>query len=140
MFKTIVVGHDGSANADSALAVGRSLALRDESRLIVVHVVEMIVGRGGGPRHLDDGERREALEQTVRSLNSEGVKAELTVRPTTVSGPAHVIVEEANSASADLIVVSTRGLSALTQVLVGGVSVRLLHLSRCPVLVVPSPA
>ncbi len=140
MFKTIVVGHGGSPNADPALAVARSMALREEARIIVVHVIEITAGRGGGqPLYLDEDERRAILDQHVRALNSEGVQAELAVRQTVLSGPAHVIADEADKENADLIVVGTRGYSALAQVLVGGVTLRLLHLSRCPVLVVPSP-
>lgn len=140
MFKTIVVGHGGSSNADPALELARSLALRDESRVLVVYVVEFTAGRGGGyPAHADEPQTRARLEEKVRALIAEGINAELVVRPTVSSGPAHVIADAAKDAKADLIVVATRGRSALAQVVVGGVSVRLLHLAHCPVLVAQSP-
>ena len=38
MFTTIVVGTDGSTEADSAFALATKLAEQDAARLIVVHV------------------------------------------------------------------------------------------------------
>ena len=56
-----------------------------------------------------------------------------------LGGPAHPIEEIAEEAKADLIVVGTRGHSAIAGLLLGSVTQRLLHIARRPVLVVPSP-
>lgn len=140
MFKTIVVGHGGTPNAEPALAVARSLAGPD-SHLVVVHVVELVGGKGGTyPLNIDEDEVRASLEAQVSEMKAEGVDAELTVHHLQLGGPAHVIAEEAARVGADLVVVGSRGHSAFTQLIVGSVPVRLLHLAHCPVLVVPSPA
>jgi nucleotide-binding universal stress UspA family protein len=49
-------------------------------------------------------------------------------------------VHIAHEASADLIVVGTRGRSMLPALLVGGTAQRLLHVSDLPVLAVPAAA
>lgn len=140
MFKTIVVGHGGTANADPALATARSLAAPD-AHLVVVHVVELVGGKGGiYPLDVDEDEIRAGLEAQVSEMKTEGIEAELSVHYVQLGGPAHVIADEATRVGADLIVVGSRGRSAFTQLVVGSVPVRLLHLARCPVLVVPSPA
>ena len=54
-----------------------------------------------------------------------------------MSGAAHTIAEEAKEAGADLIVVGTRGHTALAGLLLGSVTQRLLHIAPCPVLAVP---
>jgi nucleotide-binding universal stress UspA family protein len=57
-----------------------------------------------------------------------------------LGGPAPAILNIAHEAGADLIVVGTRGRSAVAGLLVGSVAHRLLHLSDLPVLVVPATA
>ena len=52
-------------------------------------------------------------------------------------GPAHAIADAAKEVGADLIVVGTRGHTALGGLLLGSVTNRLLHIAPCPVLAVP---
>jgi nucleotide-binding universal stress UspA family protein len=51
--------------------------------------------------------------------------------------PAHAIAEVAREERSDLVVMGTRGHTALAGVLLGSVTQRLLHIAPCPVLVVP---
>jgi nucleotide-binding universal stress UspA family protein len=51
--------------------------------------------------------------------------------------PAHHIAAIAEREAADLIVVGSRGHSTLTQLIVGSVPLRLLHITPCPLLIVP---
>src|SRR5581483_4382147 len=67
MFKTIVVAHDGSEGAKRALPFAVELAKRDGARIVIAHVEEDIVGKGGGPIHATEDEiqadiRRQAEE------------------------------------------------------------------------------
>jgi nucleotide-binding universal stress UspA family protein len=57
-----------------------------------------------------------------------------------LGGPAHSIAEIAAKADADLIVVGTRGHSAVGGLLVGSVTQRLLQIADQPVLAVPPSA
>ncbi|MFI5285267.1 MAG: universal stress protein [Candidatus Dormibacteria bacterium] len=54
MFTTILVASDGSDTADQLVAVAQSLAMQDRSKVVVAHVNELMVMRGGAqPVHLD---------------------------------------------------------------------------------------
>ena len=52
-------------------------------------------------------------------------------------GPAHVLADVARDEHADMIVVGTRGRRQVAGLILGGVTHRLLHIARCPVLAVP---
>jgi nucleotide-binding universal stress UspA family protein len=138
MFDTIVVATDGSQHGERAFALAQSMARGGSSRLFVVHVTEIVGGKGGMfPVAADEDEIRRSLADAVDKLQADGVAAELILQPIRLGGPAHVIAEIAESVQADLIVVGSRGHSLLGEVLLGGVPVRLLQLARRPVLVVP---
>ncbi|HVC41589.1 MAG TPA: universal stress protein [Candidatus Saccharimonadales bacterium] len=61
-----------------------------------------------------------------------------TLRPSSVSGPAHAIADAASAAGADLIVLGSVGSGPLKGLLLGSVAHRLLQIAPCPVLVVPA--
>jgi nucleotide-binding universal stress UspA family protein len=65
------------------------------------------------------------------------VSAKLEITTSQVGGAAHAIVDIAEQEKADVIVVGTRGHTALAGLLLGNVPQRLLHLATCPVLTVP---
>ena len=140
MFDSIVIATDGSAHGDRALELARSL-LRDETaRLTVVHVVELVGGKGGVyPRAADEDLRRTRVTSQVEALGKAGVSAEFLTPAIRLGGPAHVIAEIAESLKADLIVVGSRGHSLISKVVLGSVPIRLLQVAPCPVLVVPLP-
>jgi nucleotide-binding universal stress UspA family protein len=138
MFKTIVLALDGSESSDLALQHATMLAREQGSSVRVVHVIEIVAGRGGGLLHLDEHELKAKIEQQVKDLVGAGVDAELEFHSAIAGGPAHVIAEVAEHANADLIITGTRGHTALAGMLLGSVAQRLLHVAHCPLLVIPS--
>lgn len=140
MFDTIVIGHDGSEHAERALAVAHSLA-HTGSRLVVVHVVELVGGKGGMfPLAADEEDIHAKISEEVAKLRSDGLNAELITQEVRITGPAHAIAEVAASVEADLIVVGSRGHSLPAELILGSVPARLLHIAHRPVLVIPSPS
>lgn len=138
MFKTIVAATDGSAHGDRALELAESLAREADAQLVVVHVVELVGGKGGVyPAAADEPEIRQSIEAQVEKLRADGIDASVDVRRIRLGGPAHEIADAAATLEADLIVVGSRGRSPVSEVLLGSVPVRLLHIAHRPVLVVP---
>src|SRR5476651_2520129 len=110
MFDTIVVATDGSQHGERAFALAQSMARGGSSRLFVVHVTEIVGGKGGMfPVAADEDEIRRSLADAVDKLQADGVAAELILQPIRLGGPAHVIAEIAESVQADLLVVGSRG-------------------------------
>jgi len=138
MFKVIIWATDGSSGAEQALQFAKGLAQADGARLVVVHVKEIMAGRGGGyPVKVDEDEVQAAIRKQVEDLKQEGLQAKLQLADVMAGGAAHVIAEIANEEGADLIVAGTRGHGPLSGLMLGSVTHRLLHIVHCPVLVVP---
>jgi nucleotide-binding universal stress UspA family protein len=138
VFKTIVLGLDGSESSDHALKHATMLAKEQGSSVRVVHVIEIFAGRGGGVVHLDEDELKAKIAQQTQGLVDAGIDAELELHSAMAGGPAHVIADVAARTNADLIITGTRGHTAAAGILLGSVAHRLLHLAHCPLLVIPS--
>jgi len=141
MFKNIIWATDGSESADRALELAKSLATQDGASLLVVHSIEHLTGpgaRGAFTEDADEPERQERIAQQVKELGEQGMNVQLKVVHGGTGGAAHPIADIAKEEGADLIVMGSRGRTALSGLLLGSVTQRLLHLTPCPVLVVPA--
>lgn len=139
MFKRIVWATDGSETADRALAVAKSLASEEGATLTIVHVVQRIAsGRGKGLTWYADEEQVVArVKKLATELSDEGLSTSVKIVDDRGIQPAHDIADAAREAGADLIVMGTRGHTAIGGLLLGSVTQRLLHVAPCPVLAVP---
>jgi nucleotide-binding universal stress UspA family protein len=114
------------------------MARSEDARIVIAHVEEDIVGKGGGQIHATEDEIQAEIDRQAKELTENGI--ETTVEKTSVmlGGPAPAIARIADEADADVIVVGSRGLSAIGGVLMGSVTQRLLHFADVPVLAVPT--
>jgi nucleotide-binding universal stress UspA family protein len=137
MFETIVWASDGSELADKALEHVRTLAGIHRSRIVAVHVNELLTGPfGGAPLLADETEIEEKLAGQVEDLCAAGFDARLEIR-TGGQDVAKLLADTADDVGADLIVVGTHGRGGVAAAIVGSVARRLCHTSHLPVLVVP---
>lgn len=140
MFKTIVWATDGSENAARALPAAKALAQQQGSKLIAVHVRKQFTSglSAGLSLHAEEEKTGTRLRDVVDELAAEGLEA--VYKEVAETGPhtAHAIADVASDEGADVIVVGTRGHTALTGLLLGSVTMRLLHVAPCPVLSIPA--
>jgi nucleotide-binding universal stress UspA family protein len=140
VFNKIVLALDGSDPSDRAIPFAQELAKQSGGRIDVVHVREIVGGRGGVHSvRVDEDSLESKVVGQVDALKAAGVTSELHRFTANVGGPAHQIAEVAEQLGADVIVVGTRGHSSFGGFLSGSVTQRLLHLAHCPVLAVPPP-
>jgi nucleotide-binding universal stress UspA family protein len=140
MFSNIVWATDGSEHADRALEYAAAIADREHSHLHVVHIVELLVGgRVAGQKvFLNEDQIDAKIKEQARQASAEhGLEATVHMSPSGTGNIADRVAEIAADTSADLIVVGTRGHSALGGLMLGSVTQRLLHVAGCPVLAVP---
>ena len=135
-YKTIVWATDGSDGAETALDEALRLAALSGGQIHAVHCDQRLNGRAGGwPALPDEDDRRVTIRRRVERMRAEGVPVELQIR-TSHREAADTVADIAKDLGADVIVCGTRGLGALSGVLLGSFTQRLLHVAPCPVLAV----
>ena len=140
MFKTILWATDGSEAADAALPYAKGLAEGEGRKLVVVHSKELMRGRAGGyPMYADEDELQTKIRRQADELRSEGLDVTLRIETCGAPGAAHMIADAARGFGADVVVVvGTRGHTAIGGLLLGSATQRLLHIASCPVLAIPA--
>jgi nucleotide-binding universal stress UspA family protein len=139
MFNKIVWATDGSETADRSLPFVRDLLNEHDASLLVIHCEERSMGaRANFTVHPDEGELQAKIKRQVDEMSNRGIDVKYRLVSTTAGGAAHRIAELALEEKADLIVVGTRGHTAVGSLLLGSVTQRLLHMGVAPVLAVPS--
>jgi nucleotide-binding universal stress UspA family protein len=142
VFRSIVVGTDGSQTADEAVRQAAALARILGARVHLVCVYET----GADPAADADARRsgdgwaagtREGVDATLaRSaavLRAEGVKVDLYPQR---GDPADAILDVAEERDADLIVIGNRGRTGAKRFLLGSVPNRISHHAPCAVLII----
>jgi nucleotide-binding universal stress UspA family protein len=137
MSSGIVVGYDGSDCAKEAVHTALDLARAYGEKVTIAFGYELSpVGGELHDYHLalkDLANQRLAEATSLASQDGVDVEGVVVERE-----PAHGLVELAQLRDARLIVVGTRGESAIVGALIGSTSHKLLHLSDRPVVVVPA--
>jgi len=141
LFSRILVALDGSPYSKKALDHAISLAKTCGSTLTVVHVVHRRVYVAEAADFIatarlihdmeEQGER--ILEEAKGAAQSVGIGVDTIM----VHGiPAEEILKKSDVEKCDMIVVGSRGRTAVKAFLLGSVSDKVSHHAKCPVLIV----
>lgn len=136
MFTTIAWAADGSPSSRNALTAAKHLVRAAGAKLLVLHVQELAITRVGLLVDSDDDVLL-ALEHTVKRLRVEGIDAELATGKAPAGGADRTILEMAEEADVDMLVVGNRGHGPLAGLFVGSVALRVLQHAQIPVVMVP---
>jgi len=136
----ILVGFDGSENAQRALAWATDLAVAIDAEVIVVHAVGLIA-RDDHARRVEPTPATSRAERDARfeatwspSLRAAGARFRFEVHD---GPPVAVLLGLVETLGADLVVVGRRGAGAVPDLLLGSTSTQVSQ--RAPVPVVISP-
>ena len=125
--RKVVVGLDGSAASEHALAVAEKLVEPDTCCLILCEVVDYDTETDPSSERI--AEATERLDKVAA-----GVSADNVVVDVLAGRPAQALSEAADKHDADIVVVGSRG-RGLSKALLGSVSEDLLKICKRPVLV-----
>jgi nucleotide-binding universal stress UspA family protein len=139
-YRTILFATDGSEHAVSAERHALALALRTGARLEAIHVVEpaRFIVYGFPWPALPEAHKagHEVLDRLTQRASEMGV----AVGARLLEGHAGpTIIGEAERLGADLVVVGSHGQGVLEDLLLGSVSLYVLHHSQIPVCLVRPP-
>jgi nucleotide-binding universal stress UspA family protein len=135
--KRILVGIDGSSNSNRAATFAADLAKRYEAKATILFVVspsdhDMLAGKS---TYIDEekgfGEQR--MEKAKMAFKDAGVAFDTDIE----FGNAAEKILMVSERGFDMVVVGTRGLSAVRGFLMGSVSSQVSQHAKMPVVVVP---
>lgn len=140
VFRSIVVGTDGSDTAEEAVRQATDLARSEGASVHLVTaypdpqlIRERVVGSARATT-IDLREVAEALlVRASHRVNAEGIEVDHDARE---GDPAGVLIDVARELHADLIVVGDRGRTGVQRFLLGSVPSKLAHHAPCSVMVV----
>ena len=144
MFRSIVVGTDGSDTAGEAVRQATELAQAVGASIYLVSAFEPV----GNQRLREERQQapddmqwminaREDVEATLREaeerIKDAGVEVETFARQ---GDPADAILDVAEEQDADLIVVGNKGMSGAKRFLLGSVPNKVSHHAPCSVMII----
>lgn len=147
MFDRILIAVDGSDNALRAADAASVIAEKFGAELVVVTVLESL----RLPPELQKFAKSEEFEESPAALAKRFVGEPLTSKAARIAStagvekitqlvedgdPAEEIFRVAKNMNVSLIVLGTRGLGTMREVLMGSVSHKVTHISECPCMTV----
>ena len=145
MYQRILVPVDGSDTAALGLEEALKLAKLGRARVRVVNVVDMDMMPAANPFPYGENaefisflkaEGQRALKDAAAAAGTQHVNVECTQRSSRKSRVSDVILDEAKTWRADLIVMGTHGRRGLNRLLLGSDAERVLEKAPVPVLLV----
>ena len=141
MTKTILLAVDCTSYTAAAAEMAGDLASGLGDRVVVLHVHEFAVGRFGRVQvDCPEGDGERVAQEIADRLRAAGIDATVDVRRTYIGHIAKEIMTAAGELDVQMIILGSTGTHDLPRLPFGSVSLRLLHLSDKPVLIVPRPA
>jgi nucleotide-binding universal stress UspA family protein len=144
MFKSVVVGTDGSDTATQAVHQAVDLAKAVGARLELVSAYEPVPAQRLQQERRDAPEDlqwainpREDVDATLEAAAKVASEAGVTVNTYARQGdPADAILDVAEEQEADLIVVGNKGMTGAKRFLLGSVPNKVSHHAPCSVMII----
>jgi nucleotide-binding universal stress UspA family protein len=140
MFDRVLLSVDGSEDSDKAVRLTCELARIHGSRVLVVHGRDVpLVAPSGQPtpprveRWETDEDAQRIVDAAISELRAAGIEASGQLLP----GQGRIgykILEAAESENSDLIVLGSRGMSRVEELMIGSVAHKIIHMAKCPIL------
>jgi nucleotide-binding universal stress UspA family protein len=137
MFKNILLAADGSAHSLQAAETAIKLAsYHQDSKVVVLYVVDGSTSKADVLRNWSTSGIMEKRKEKMRLIEQKAKEKGISYDIKIVRGePASTIIQYANDGM-DVVVIGSRGLNALQEMVLGSVSHRVAQKARCPVVIV----
>lgn len=138
MYKSILLAIDGSDHSIRAAKEAANIAsLVPDSIVTIVFVADHANAKNdvlhSGSSYELDLKRRKKLQPVEELLSAESIQYRVEI----LHGiPGPTIVEYANKENFDILIIGSRGLNSLQEMVLGSVSHKVVKRAHCPVLIV----
>jgi nucleotide-binding universal stress UspA family protein len=136
MFEHILVAVDGSPKSEQTIAIAIDMAQRYTSSVTVVHVREYERYEGSDVDMGPPISGEQLVGDVVARFREARLEVHGELRRVSSGDTPQQIVEVAQQAKADLIILGSRGMTEWKSLLLGGVATKVVHHATCPVLLV----
>ncbi|MEN1937658.1 universal stress protein [Paenibacillus sp. 102] len=139
MYKQIILACDGSEHAMRAAKHATHIAtLSKEINVEVVYVVDNRTAKSDiiqGQTNIEtiSASRKDRLKEIETLLQREGVSYKITILH---GDPGDTLIQYVNTGDIDLVIVGSRGLNTLQEMVLGSVSHKIAKRVKCPVMIV----
>lgn len=138
MYNHILIAADGSENAFRAAKEAVKIASNNKESLIEIVYVADFDKTKADVLHADSSEalhleRRKKVQKIEELLTALDINYKVTILRGT---PGPEIIKYANESKVDLVVIGSRGLNSLQEMVLGSVSHKVMKLVSCPALIV----
>ena len=132
----ILVGVDGSEYSDKAFDYAVSLIQNHKQQLLIVHIIENFGNIGYSNFNQLKQDSQTILQKYRTNAERKGLKSSIKIIEDQGNSPAEKILDIAETEKADIIIVGTKGRKPLEQFLLGSTSYKVVHYSKCTVIIV----
>ena len=138
MYKKILIAADGSSHSLRAADHAMKIAAYDPEALVeIVYVLDSDHLKADVLHNWNTMDRSDVRKKRVSEVEEKAVKAGVKFKTTILQGePGPALVKYANENKIDLIVLGSRGLNALQELVLGSVSHKIAKRANCPVMIV----
>jgi universal stress protein A len=141
--KKILCPIDHSDCSKEALKYAVSLAMKDEAKLLLLHVIDIRSfneGLDAMTKQMPDEETLEQLRVKLLDCIPEEIRDDMDIEAIVVQGiPFAEIISTAKEKEIDMIVIGSHGRTGLSHMMLGSVSEKVVRKAPCPVLTVRQP-
>ena len=139
-FKNILCPIDHSDCSKEALKYAVSFAMKDKSRLYLLHVIDIRAfdeSIDTMTPQIPDDETLKQLKTKLLDCIPEEIRDDMNVEALVVQGiPFVEIISTAKENDIDMIVIGSHGRTGITHMMMGSVSEKVVRKAPCPVLTV----
>jgi nucleotide-binding universal stress UspA family protein len=138
LFKNIVLAWDGSEHSARAVDKAIEIAKCDKnSKVIVVYVRDSSKAKSEVLQNWNTIDVTSTKEQKLKRIEDRVKKENIDYELKVLQGePGPAIVDYVNKNEFDVVIVGSRGLNALQEMVLGSVSHKIAKRANCPVLIV----
>ncbi|MFC4324208.1 universal stress protein [Litchfieldia salsa] len=138
MFKKILLAWDGSEHSVRAAKKAIEIATCTEgSHVVVVYVKDTDKSKSEVLQNWNSIDISSPKEEKIKQIDKMAKESNIRYEVETLTGdPGIAIVEYANKHQFDVVVVGSRGLNTLQEMVLGSVSHKVAKRANCPVMII----